>query len=189
MDKWRYHNGVLCLAELARSGVLGQIVGMHTTRIGYADNHHDVDAAWILAPHDLSIALEVLGGLGSLLAAQGHVDGRGKVRSLAATIGGDSIPWHTMQLSDRSPIERREVHVVGTEGTAFLAGGYATEVEIRRGSVLERRSFEINMPLADELAVFVRHLRGGPAPRSSATEGAAIVRLIASARSVIGADG
>lgn len=189
MDKWRYHNGVLHLAELARSGVLGQIVGMHTTRIGYADNHHDVDAAWILAPHDLSIALEVFGRLGSLRSAHGHVEDDGSVRSLAATFSDDDLPWLSIHVSDRSPIERREVHVVGTDGSALLGGGYANRLEVRRGTVLEQHPFEVNMPLADELGAFLEHLRGGPPPRSSAADGAAIVRLIAAARSAVGAEG
>ena len=62
MDKWRYHPGVELLGEIARSGELGRVVGLRTTRVGWG-NPHDVDAVWILAPHDLSIAVEILGSV------------------------------------------------------------------------------------------------------------------------------
>src|SRR5262249_46632918 len=61
MDKWRYHPGVELLARLAQDGSLGEVVGLHTTRIGWGNAHDDVDATWVLAPHDLSIGLEILG--------------------------------------------------------------------------------------------------------------------------------
>ncbi len=187
MDKWRYHTGVLLLAEMARSGELGQIVGLGTTRIGYADNHRDVDAAWILAPHDLSIAYEVLGAVPPMTSAVGHVDDSGGVRELRVTMAGEGRPWFTYHVADRSPIERREIQLVGTEAVAVLDGGYADHVTVRRVATVEQRAFEPNMPLAAELAVFLQYLNGGPTPRTIATEAAATVRLIAEARSAVGA--
>ena len=63
MDKWRYHPGIELLGEIARSGELGRVVGLRTTRVGWGNPHDDVDMVWILAPHDLSIALEILGSV------------------------------------------------------------------------------------------------------------------------------
>jgi predicted dehydrogenase len=63
MDKWRYHPGVEELARIARSRELGPVVGLRTTRAQMGCPHDDVDTAWILAPHDLSIGLEILGSL------------------------------------------------------------------------------------------------------------------------------
>ena len=61
MDKWRYHPGVLELAAIGRDGRLGAVSGLRTVRVGWGNAHHDVDVVWVLAPHDLAIALEVLG--------------------------------------------------------------------------------------------------------------------------------
>jgi predicted dehydrogenase len=187
MDKWRYHTGVRTLSALAADGVLGEVVGVQCVRIGYADNHPDVDAAWILLPHDLSIAYEITGTVGGLRHAVGHVDEAGNVRTISALFDEPGGLWFATTVSDRSPVERREVHVVGSGATAVLSGGFASYVEVRRGATVEQIAFEPNMPLFDELAAFLVHLDGGPSPVSSARDGARTVALVAAARSAVGA--
>jgi hypothetical protein len=49
---------------------------------------------------------------------------------------------------------------------------------LRDGADPERRLLEGELPLLAELRAFVTHLAGGPAPKSSAAEGAAMVRRI-----------
>jgi predicted dehydrogenase len=66
MDKWRYHPGIEALRDIARSGEMGRVIGLSTWRLDWGSPHADVDAVWILAPHDLSIALEILGTSPSL---------------------------------------------------------------------------------------------------------------------------
>lgn len=187
MDKWRYHAGVRTLRALATEGELGDVVGVQCVRIGYADNHPDVDAAWILLPHDLSIAYEIVGPVDTLRNAVGHVDEAGNVRTISALYDMPGGKWFATTVSDRSPVERREVHVIGSAATAVLSGGYASHVEVRREATVERVAFEPNMPLFDELAVFLAHLGGGVAPVSSARDGARTVALVAAARSAVGA--
>src|SRR6266540_32632 len=94
MDKWRYHRGVLELAAIARSGELGPVVGLRTTRIGYGHGHSDTDCAWTLLPHDLSIAKEVLG---QLLAPRSAVADRtnGRLMGLVALSAAETGLWHT----------------------------------------------------------------------------------------------
>src|SRR5690606_29193615 len=69
MEKWRYHPGIEALAQQARSGALGEILAVRTYRLGWDVPHRDVDAVWILLPHDLSIAYEILGHLPQAQAA------------------------------------------------------------------------------------------------------------------------
>ncbi|MDX6401746.1 MAG: hypothetical protein QOF27_2352, partial [Gaiellaceae bacterium] len=77
MHKWRYHPGVELLAEIARSQELGRPVGLHCVRLGWGNPHHDVDAVWLLCPHDLSIALEIFGEIPEPRSAVGEmVEGR-----------------------------------------------------------------------------------------------------------------
>ena len=70
MDKWRYHPAVRALAEIARDRKARTSPGLRTIRV-QSDNRHDEDAVWVLAPHDLAIALEVLGELPRPVAAAG----------------------------------------------------------------------------------------------------------------------
>jgi predicted dehydrogenase len=176
MDKWRYHPGVLELARIARSGELGPISAIHTRRVSDADRHPDVDTVWTHAPHDLAIAQEILGELPPARFAVGELEGAKRV-GLVGTLGGP--PWFNLEISCRAPGHRRELRMVCETGTAILDGGWAEEVMILRdGADPERRLLEGELPLLAELRAFVAYLAGGPTPKSSAAEGAAMVRRI-----------
>ena len=186
MDKWRYHPGVELLRDLARDGSLGAVRGLLTTRIGWGNPHDDVDAAWVLAPHDLSIALEILGELPGARAAVADLSGD-DVQGLVGLLG--ERPWHRLEISVRSPERRREVQLVCEQGVALLADGYSEHVLVHRDGAdePERREIAAELPLLRELRAFVEHLQGGPPPRSSAAEGALVVRRIAELRGLAGA--
>jgi len=193
MDKWRYHPGIELLAWLTRKGALGEIRGVKTTRIGWGSPHRDVDAIWILLPHDLSIALEILGHLPPPTGALADVAG-GVVRGIDAWSSGSQ--WAAYQVSSRSPERMRSTAVYGSEATAVLAGTFAQHVAVypagdpQETSVPQPRLLAVptDMPLLAELRAFVDHLNGGAAPRSSAKEGAAIVKTVAAFRELAGLD-
>jgi predicted dehydrogenase len=187
MDKWRYHPGIERLAEIARSGELGAVTGLRLVRVSHGNPHGDVDPIWILAPHDLSIALEVLGEVPP--AREAVVEWvAGRAEGMVARLGDD--PWVTVDVSSTAGEKRRETRLVCEGGVAWLAGGYADHVAVTRaiGGEPERRPLPDVMPLFRELEVFVAHLAGGPPPRSSAAEGAEIVRRIAELRALGGLD-
>jgi predicted dehydrogenase len=183
MDKWRYHPGVELLGEIARSGELGEIVGLRTTRVGWGNPHDDVDIVWILAPHELSIALEILGSVPSPTSAVA-VGLDGSAEGLIGLLGGQ--PWLALEVSARTLESRREVSLVCEHGVAVLTGGYSDHVLVATGPEPEKRSISTELPLLRELRAFVEHLAGGPPPRSSAREGAEIVRTIAELRTLAG---
>ena len=162
------------------------MLGLLTTRIGWGNPHDDVDATWVLAPHDLSIALEILGELPEPRAAVADSAGGG-VELLVGLLG--ERPWHALEVSARSPERRREVTLVCEQGVALLADGYSDHVLVRRDGTAEpeRREISTELPLLRELRAFVEHLDGGPPPRSSAAEGALVVRRIAELRALAGA--
>jgi predicted dehydrogenase len=189
MDKWRYHPGVEALRDIARSGELGRTVGVATTREGWGSPYVDVDSIWIHLPHDLAIGLEILGELPKARSAVAEVVG-GVGTGMHAVLGGGEAPWLAITHSVSTGGHRRVVRLCGSEGSAWLADGYATEVVVSRGTPgeaeRERRPVRGEWPLFLELEAFVRHLAGAPPPRSSAGEGAAIVRRIAELRELAG---
>jgi predicted dehydrogenase len=190
MDKWRYHPGVEALREIAASGTLGRVVGLRTLRIGWDAPHHDVDALWILAPHDLSIALEVFGHLPAPRAAVAERAGSGAT-GLIGVLGAD--PWLVLEVSVTRPGRRREVRLECEAGAATLADAYSDHLLIeshaaagRTGGGEHLRIAVVEPPLRRELRAFLDHLDGGPPPKSSAAEGAAIVRVLATLRELAG---
>ncbi len=70
----------------------------------------------------------------------------------------------------------------------MLPESYSDAVRIVRadGSDDELRPVSAELPLLRELRAFVEHLGGGPPPRSSAAEGAAIVQAISELRLLAG---
>lgn len=186
MDKWRYHAGVREMARLAQSGELGEVRGVAMRRVSTRNPHPDVNTLWTHAPHDLTIALEILGELPPLRVAVGEVVG-GEIHGAVAILG--SKPWITIEVTDFAPDHRREMRVVGSDATVILDGGWAESVTIRRiGADDEVVETPGELPLLAELRAFVDHVRGGPPPRSTAAEGLLVVRRIQEIIDVVMAD-
>lgn len=190
MHKWRYHDGIRTLAEIARSGELGPVSGLRTTRVGWGNPHGDVDGIWMLAPHDLSIVLEVLGAIPEPRAAVAERSA-GVVTGLVGLLGED--PWAAIEVSIAHGARRREVRLVCRDGVAVLGDAYSDHVLVVRGELQanvtrteERRTISPEMPLERELRAFVDHLLGGPPPLSSAAEAAAEVAAIGRLRELSG---
>lgn len=188
MDKWRYHPGVRELAAIARERRLGAVSGLRTVRVSWGSPHDDVDPVWVLAPHDLAIALEVLGSVPtSEAAAATWLDGEAFHMSALLRCDGR---WHSLEVSGRSPERKRSIELHCDGGVAVLAGGWDDYVTLFRegedGLEEERVETPGELPLLAELRAFVEHLRGGPPPRSSAVEGAAIVSATAELRRLAG---
>ncbi len=190
MDKWRYHPGVELISAVAREGELGRVIGLRTSRLGWG-NAHDVDAVWMLLPHELSIGLEIFGELmAPTSAAADALDGYAV--GLIGLVGRD--PWHAFEVSARSPERRREVRLVCEEGYAVLPDAASDHVRIFKRSSLdettqpepELRPISTELPLLREVRAFLEHLDGGPPPRSTAAEGAATVRAITELRTLAG---
>ena len=177
MDKWRYHAGVQELARIAASGEMGRVVGLRTTRMQAASPHDDVDPVWILAPHDISIALEILGEIPTPRAATADIEGEA-FNSLIGVLGTD--PWMVMEVGAGGSDYRREVRLVCADGSAVLDDGWADHVLLwpRGAAEPTPRAISSDMPLLGELTAFVAHLGGAPPPKTSAADGAAAVAAI-----------
>ena len=185
MDKWRYHPGVETMAAMARSGEYGSLRAIHSRRVSWGHDHDDVDAVWILLPHDLAILREIAGHLPEATGAVGTFTST-KHTALTGFLGPK--PVCTVEVSSLSPIRERRILVEFDDAVALLDDAYATAVRVVRKDSGEETAVPLpsTMPLLQELAVFLEHLRGGPAPRSSAGEGVEAVERIARLREMAG---
>jgi predicted dehydrogenase len=194
MDKWRYHLGVLALADIARSGELGPAVGLRTRRVGFGHTHPDTDCIWTLLPHDLVIAHEIFGRVLTPIAAVADRAGQ-EIMGLTAMSAAESGPWHTAEIGIRSPQRRRSVTLLCRDGAATLQDAYADHLVIVANPPadgtgtdprLTRRPLKVEMPLLAELSAFIGFLNGGPPPKSPADEAAQTVATIVQLRRLAG---
>jgi predicted dehydrogenase len=191
MDKWRYHRGVEKLAEIARSAELGKVVGLRLIRHGWKKRFRDVDVAWYLAPHDLSITLEILGDIPEPRTATASFT-NGKATEMLALLGED--PWVVIDVSEQREVNFRETRLLCEHGTAILPDSYSDHIAIlppgdspsSEPPVMEKRPIASDMPLLLELQAFVEHCRGGPPPRSNARDSLLIVQRIHQLRQLAG---
>lgn len=183
MHIWRYHPGIRLLEEIGRSGEIGQLLLVKTSRTNWTSPRKDTDSLRTLGPHDLTIFRQILGYIPTPKAAIAERH-KGQIRSLVAFLGED--PACIMDISTRYADKRREVRLHGTMGVAVLANETTDCVDIWYGndqtwatdSRHECISFDATPPLQLELMAFLEYLRGGKAPISPLSEGIELIRLI-----------
>lgn len=179
MHKWRYHDGIVELANIRLSGDLGQIRSIKCQRGEWGVAHQDVDATWILLPHDLSIMAHILGEFPSPIYASGFK------RKEAARDGSDyflqmrgelkaAFCHSSFEVSFRDPLCRREVTVLFDDGAVSLEDPLADHLILRKtpmagqkGAVTQKLPIDTEFPLKKELRSFVNYLNGGEPPLSS----------------------
>jgi predicted dehydrogenase len=184
MDKWRYHPVIEAMRHEIASGRVGEVLAIRLTRWGWANPHTDVNGLWILAPHDLSIVLHLLGDIPDVTQAAASIPNQPDL-ALTAVLQRKGMPTVTLDISIASPEHRRRCLVIGSEMTLELRDGYDDRLFVRRGApgAVDAVPGEIEagdaMPLLSEIQRFVGFLHGGPAPYSSAAEGLLIVQRLA----------
>ncbi|MEM8619500.1 MAG: Gfo/Idh/MocA family oxidoreductase [Actinomycetota bacterium] len=180
---WRYHPGVELMAEMARTGRLGEVDAVRTTRANWTSPRTDIDPVWTLLPHDLSIAVEFFDAVPSLVCANVEYLDRRAVGAMAMFQDRTSRARLIAEVSTRFTDRRREIRVHGSEGVATMdaddpAG--VVRVAFGRDSTphLEEIAYERTPALERQLGVFCRYLTGGPAPKTTGSEGAAVVEAV-----------
>jgi predicted dehydrogenase len=191
MHVWRYHSGIELLGKIAREGNIGKILMLKSIRANWTSPRTDVDSVWNLAPHDLTIALEILGYIPTPKAAIAEVH-QGVCRGLTAILG--DVPAVVFEISNRYHDKRREVRLHGTEGVAILKDENVDYIEIHRGDALSKPDqitteiikFDNTSPLKRELSAFIDFLNGGICPKSSFAEGIQTIEVLHQIRELAG---
>jgi len=192
MHIWRYHPGIQRLGEIARYEELGTPYLLRTIRTNWTSPRRDTDSIWTMVPHDLSIAIAVLGDIPESRFAWAERNGD-RVTGLVGVLGTE--PALVLEVSNRYADKRREVRLHCAGGVAVLPGDETGVIEITRSdpdndllAITESQSVPYRSPLRSELEVFVAHLHGGPPPPTTAQEGLQVVRAVAQLRRLAGVD-
>ena len=184
LDKWRYHPGVEALAEIATSGSLGRPVGLISRRIGWSIAHPDASTLWALAPHDLAISLEIFGRVLPLRAAGG--EHRSNLKAGFVALLGDETAWHSIEVSDHSPMRSRLLRLICEGGVAELRDPLDAHIHLARidgrpdcPHVEETRTISPEMPLMRNLRATLGYLHGGQSPMSGMADAVLVIRRLA----------
>ncbi|HXV86512.1 MAG TPA: Gfo/Idh/MocA family oxidoreductase [Gemmatimonadales bacterium] len=197
-----FHPAVERLQAMIRSGELGTIYYLYSQRVNLGQVRPDENALWSFGPHDVSVAMYLLGQVPVRVAAQGMAYlQRGIEDVVFVTLEFESGTMAHVQLSWLDPHKERRLTVVGSKRmVAFddmqpreklkvydkgvdrppAYASYGESLAIREGDIFIPRIPNVE-PLTAELRHFVAVARGAEPPRATAVDGAEVVRVLAAA--------
>src|SRR5213592_1649152 len=197
-----FHPAVERLRALVQGGELGRIYYLYGLRVNLGQVRADENALWSFGPHDVSVALYLLGELPQRVAAQGRSYLQPQVEDVVfLTMEFASGVLAHVQLSWLDPHKERKLTVVGAKKMVVFDdmepreklriydkgvdrppeyGSFGESLAIREGDIFIPRLPAVE-PLAAELAHFVRAAQGREAPRASAEDGVRVVRVLEAA--------
>ncbi len=80
---FEYSLPIVKIADIVRSGELGEVVHINSVRTSLGLLRHDVNVVWDLATHDVSIAMRLMGGMPTAVGCQGQSHCRCGVEDVA----------------------------------------------------------------------------------------------------------
>lgn len=190
MHKWRYHPAIELMRSLVLEREFGAPLALRSHREQWGQPHQDVDAIWILAPHDLSIAMHLFGTVPKPIAA---IALQGNSSSLIAELEDEVTGARIVfEISAAKPFSRREI-VLTCEQAAIVI----TDEDYSKVSIFPMppaadqcdpicRDVGNKMPLLAELGAFIDHLEGAPPPLSAFDEEIAMLEVLVQLRRFAG---
>ena len=205
-----FHPAVERLRALVQGGDLGRIYYLYGLRVNLGQVRADENALWSFGPHDVSVALYLLGDAPVRVAAHGKSYLQPKVEDVVFLTMefGSGVLAH-VQLSWLDPHKERKLTVVGATKMVVFDdmeareklriydkgverppeyGSYGEALSIREGDIFIPKIPNVE-PLAAELGHFVRVARGTEPPRASAQDGVRVVTVLEAASRSLATNG
>jgi predicted dehydrogenase len=191
-----YHPGVQRLAEIVKSGELGDLRYIYSNRLNLGKDRPDENALWSLGVHDLSVILMLAGEEPTGWDVMGESYLRPKVEDVVFAL----MRFHSgllahMHLSWLDPHKERRFTVVGSKRMATF-----DDMEIERKLTVYDKGFDEDYssygeyiarsgdvysprvsneePLRIECRHFLECIRDGTEPRTGAESGLRVVRVL-----------
>ena len=193
-----YHPAVQKLKELIEGGELGDIYCIYTERVNLGIVRSNENAWWSLAPHDISVILELLGDVPDSIVARGedylqkgiedivfanldfagkkmaqiHVSWLDPHKSRKMTIVGSK---KMAVFDDMEPNEKIKIYDKGAEPRGYVS--YNEAISVRTGEIVVP---EIDMvePLEVECRHFVDCIANNKQPASGGLEGLRVTEIL-----------
>ena len=203
-----FHPAVDALRALIAGGELGRVLYMYGLRVNLGQVRADENALWSFGPHDVSVALHLLGETPTRVTAQGSCYLQPGVEDVvflhmefaSGTVAHVQLSWldphkerrltvvgdrKMVVFDDMEPREKLRIYDKGVARPPEYAS-WGESLAIREGDIFIPKIPNVE-PLAAELAHFVRVVRRAEAPRAGAADGVYVVRVLdAATRSLAG---
>lgn len=197
-----FHPVIERLRAMIRAGELGNIYYLYSQRVNLGQIRPDENALWSFGPHDVSVALDLLGQPPVRVAAQGRSYLQSGIEDVVfLTMEFETGVLAHAQMSWLDPHKERRLTVVGSKKMVVFDdmqsreklkvydrgvdrppeyGSYGESLAIREGDISIPR-VPNDEPLSLELKHFMAVARGQAAPKVDAASGAEVVRVLAAA--------
>lgn len=118
---FEYSRTIAKVADIVRSGELGEIVHINSVRASLGLLHHDVNVVWDLATHDVSIAMRLMGGMPTAVGCQGQSHCRCGVEDVAMlTLRFPTNVIVFIHVSWLGALKTRRATIVGSKKTLLF---------------------------------------------------------------------
>lgn len=205
-----YHPAYRFVADLVTSGKCGRVYYLHSRRTNLGVIRPDENAWWSLAPHDVSVAIDVFGGAPETVSASGGAwIQKGVEDTVFAVLKWADGRLAQVHVSWLDPHKKRELTVVSSEKMVVWDDmnaqemvrvydrgvdkkvdfqSYAEYVSIRSGDAW-LPAISMQEPLQLELEHFVDSIEKGTVPRTSVQTGVDVVRVLAAGQRSLARNG
>lgn len=193
-----YHPAVTRLKQMVDSGELGEVYYLYASRLNLGQVRRSENAMWSLAPHDVSVALHLLGEEPEAVAAQGLTYLQpGIPDTVFLTLRFSSGRAAHVHVSWLDPHKVRRITVVGSQKMAVFDDVDSTEKlriydkGVQRpaydsyGDSLSLRFGDISIPRIDmreplrlECQHFIDCIANGQRPLSDGRNGVQVLRVL-----------
>ncbi len=207
---FEYNPAVAYIKQMIDSGDLGDLFYLYSRRVNLGRLQSDVNALWSIAPHDISIALHLLGQMPLAVRCQGASCLNGIVEDVVflTLFFPNNVLCH-VHASWLDPSKTREMTVVGSrkmvvyddvsaEGKvrvydkgAFRKGDVTYgdfQYKLHSGDILIPR-LDMREPLQVECAHFIESIRTGAKPLTDGENGLRVLRVLAAGGQSLRNDG
>ena len=207
---FEYNPAVAYIKQMIDNGELGDLLYLYSRRVNLGRLQSDVNALWSIAPHDISIALHLLGQMPEAVRCQGASCLNGVVEDVVflTMFFPNNVLCH-VHASWLDPSKTREMTVVGShkmvvyddvsaEGKvrvydkgAFRKGDVTYgdfQYKLHSGDILIPR-LDMREPLQIECAHFVDCIRSGATPLTDGANGLRVLRVLAAGEMSLRSDG
>ncbi|MGB9858150.1 MAG: Gfo/Idh/MocA family protein [Dictyoglomaceae bacterium] len=188
----QYHPAVVKMREIIKDGVIGDIIYIYSHRLNVGKIRADENAWWSLAPHDVSLILEIIGEMPVKVYSQGFgFITKGVEDGLLTALEFESGIKAHIFVSWWHPFKEQKLVVIGTKGMIVFDDTtkeklflYPHKVEYNNGFPMAKKEemqiipVENEEPLKLELLHFIECVKERKRPKTDGYEGLRVLRIL-----------